>query len=129
MRDLVQHEVPDTTNCPNNQFVSQVSVPVREEETPQQSKKYQQECSTNNIGNIEQPDLLRSCTPTKVNTTLPPQATENTLNPLIIRLPSWNPLTAPKKNTNHSPKQKTSASARKDAPIIDTIAINYIPAD
>ena len=39
MHDLVLHEVPDTTNCPNNQFVSQVSVPVREEETPEQSKK------------------------------------------------------------------------------------------
>ena len=40
MCDLVQHEVPDTTNCPNNQFVSQVSVPVREEETPEQSEEY-----------------------------------------------------------------------------------------
>ena len=40
MCDLVQHEVLDTTNCPNNQFVSQVSVPVREEETPEQSEEY-----------------------------------------------------------------------------------------
>ena len=36
-----------------------MSVPVREKETPEQSIEYQQDCLTNNIGNIEQPDLLK----------------------------------------------------------------------
>lgn len=99
MCDLVLHEVPDTTNCPNINLFIQVSVPVREEETPEQSEVNQQDFLTDNIGNVEQPDLLRACTPTKENTTLSPKATENPQNPLIICLPSWNPSNAPKKNT------------------------------
>ena len=46
MCDLVLHEVPDTTNFLDNQFVSQVSVPVREEETPKQSEENQQDSLT-----------------------------------------------------------------------------------
>ena len=54
----------------------------------------------------------------------------NTLNPLIIYLPSYNPSTAPKKNTTLLPKKrKTSASARKNTPTFDTIANIIIPVD
>ena len=45
-------------------------------------------------------------------------------------MPSWNPLTAPKKNTTPLlKKRKISASAKKNAPVIDTIANNFTPAD